>query len=84
MPWTSGSKRRPSSSISKNRGLEDNTFTNGLGRDTTLIGSLLNAYLQKRLFSSLELDVGVFANMPFGHDTEVSQVRPIVRLNISR
>ena len=62
------------------QGLQDNTFTNGLGRDTTLIGSLLNTYLHKRLFSSLELDVGVFANMPFGHDTEVSQVRPIVRL----
>ena len=62
------------------QGLEDNTFTNGLGRDTTLIGSLLNVYLRKRLSSSLDLDVGVFANMPFGHDTEISQVRPIVRL----
>jgi hypothetical protein len=62
------------------QGLEDNTFTNGLGRDTTLIGNLLNAYLRKRLFSSVDLDLGVFANMPFGHDTEVSQVRPIVRL----
>ncbi|MGH7258670.1 MAG: hypothetical protein ACREIM_09830, partial [Nitrospiraceae bacterium] len=62
------------------QGLEDNTFTNGLGRDTTLIGSLMNAYLHRRFFSSLEMDVGVFANMPFGYDTEVSQVRPIVRL----
>ncbi|WP_213040312.1 hypothetical protein [Nitrospira defluvii] len=62
------------------QGLEDNTFTNGLGRDTTLIGNLLNVYARKRLLSSVELDVGVFANMPFGHDTEVSQVRPIVRL----
>lgn len=62
------------------QGLEDNTFTNGLGRDTTLIGSLLNVYLHKRLFSSLEADLGVFANIPFGYDTEVSQVRPIFRL----
>ncbi len=51
------------------QGLEDNTFTNGLGRDTTLIGNLLNVYARKRLLSSVELDVGVFANMPFGHDT---------------
>jgi len=62
------------------QGLEDNTFVNGLGRDTTLMGSLLNVYLHKRLLSSLDLDLGVFANMPFGHDTEVSQVRPILRL----
>jgi len=62
------------------QGLEDNTFTNGLGRDTTLIGNLLNATLYKRLLPSLEAEVGVFANMPFGHDTEVSQVRPIMRL----
>lgn len=62
------------------QGLEDNTFTNGLGRDTTLIGNLLNVYARKRLLSSVDLDVGVFANMPFGHDTEVSQVRPIIRL----
>jgi len=63
------------------QGLEDNTFTNGLGRDTTLIGNLLNVYARKRLWSSVDLDVGVFANMPFGHDTEVSQVRPIIRLH---
>ncbi len=62
------------------QGLEDNTFTNGLGRDTTLIGNLLNVYLRKRLLSSVELDLGLFANMPFGYDTEVSQVRPIIRL----
>lgn len=62
------------------QGLEDNTFTNGLGRDTTLIGNLLSVYLRKRFFSSLEADLGVFANMPFGYDTEVSQVRPIFRL----
>ena len=63
------------------QGLEDNTFINGLGRDTTLIGNLLNVYLHKRLSPSLGMDVGVFANMPFGHDTEVSQVRPIFRLS---
>lgn len=62
------------------QGLEDNTFTNGLGRDTTLIGNLVNATLYKRLFPSLEAELGVFANMPFGHDTEISQVRPIIRL----
>lgn len=62
------------------QGLEDNTFTNGLGRDTTVIGNLLNVYARKRLLSSVDLDVGVFANLPFGHDTEVSQVRPIIRL----
>ncbi|HNL89369.1 MAG TPA: hypothetical protein PKH05_09890, partial [Nitrospira sp.] len=62
------------------QGLEDNTFTNGLGRDTTLIGNLLNVYARKRLLPSIDLDLGVFANMPFGHDAEVSQVRPIVRL----
>ena len=56
------------------QGLEDNTFTNGLGRDTTLIGNLLNVYVRKRLFASMDLDLGLFANMPFGHDTEVSQV----------
>ncbi|HPV83994.1 MAG TPA: hypothetical protein PK866_12745 [Nitrospira sp.] len=62
------------------QGLEDNTFTNGLGRDTTLMGNLLNVYVRKRLLSSVDLDLGVFANMPYGHDTEVSQVRPIIRL----
>ena len=36
------------------QGLEDNTFTNGLGRDTTLIGNLVNVY--KRLLPSLEPD----------------------------
>jgi hypothetical protein len=61
-------------------GLEDNTFTNGLGRDTTLIGNLLNAYVRKRLLASVDLDLGLFANMPFGHDTEISQIRPIIRL----
>ncbi|MFO0767150.1 MAG: hypothetical protein U0231_10245 [Nitrospiraceae bacterium] len=62
------------------QGLEDNTFTNGLGRDTTLIGNLVNATVYRRLLPHLEAELGVFANMPFGHDTEVSQVRPIVRL----
>lgn len=62
------------------RGLEDNTFTNGLGRDTTLIGNLINATLYKRLLPALEAEIGVFANMPFGHDHEISQVRPVVRL----
>ena len=62
------------------QGLEDNTFTNGLGRDTTLIGNLINATLYKRLLPSLEAEIGVFANMPFGHDHEISQVRPVVRL----
>ncbi len=62
------------------QGLEDNTFTNGLGRDTTLIGNLLNVYVRKRLLSSVDVDLGVFANMPYGHDREISQVRPIIRL----
>ena len=62
------------------QGLEDNTFTNGLGRDTTLIGNLVNASIYKRLLPTLEAEIGVFANMPFGHDREVSQVRPIMRL----
>ena len=65
------------------QGLQDNTFTNGIGRDTTLIGNLLNVYVRKQLLSSVDLDLGVFLNMPFGHDTEVSQVRPIVRLQYS-
>ena len=29
------------------QGLEDNTFTNGLGRDTTLIGNRVNATLYR-------------------------------------
>lgn len=62
------------------QGLEDNTFTNGLGRDTTLIGNLVNASIYKRLLPTLEAELGVFANMPFGHDTEISQIRPILRL----
>lgn len=62
------------------QGLEDNTFTNGLGRDTTLIGNLVNASIYTRLLPTLEAEVGVFANMPFGHDREISQVRPILRL----
>jgi hypothetical protein len=36
--------------------------------------------LQAALLPNLEAELGVFANMPFGHDTEVSQVRPIMRL----
>ena len=62
------------------QGLEDNTFTNGLGRDTTLIGNLISGSIYKRLLPALEAELGVFANMPFGHDTEISQVRPILRL----
>ncbi|HVG01683.1 MAG TPA: hypothetical protein VM842_02285, partial [Nitrospira sp.] len=62
------------------QGLEDNTFTNGLGRDTTLIGNLINATVYRRLLSHLEAEIGVFANMPFGHETEISRVLPIVRL----
>lgn len=62
------------------QGLEDNTFTNGLGRDTTLIGNLVQATLYRRLLPTLEAEIGVFANMPFGHDHEISQVRPIMRL----
>ena len=62
------------------QGLEDNTFTNGLGRDTTLIGNLISGSIYKRLLPTLEAELGVFANMPFGHDTEISQVRPILRL----
>lgn len=62
------------------QGLEDNTFTNGLGRDTTLIGNLVNTSIYARLLPTLEAELGVFANMPFGHDREISQVRPIVRL----
>lgn len=62
------------------QGLEDNTFTNGLGRDTTLIGNLVNASVYRRLLPNLEAEFGLFANMPFGHDTEISQVRPIIRL----
>jgi len=62
------------------QGLEDNTFTNGYGRDTTLIGDLLNVTMHRRLASRLDFELGVFANIPFGYDTVVSQVRPIVRL----
>ncbi|WP_455243989.1 hypothetical protein [Petrachloros mirabilis] len=62
------------------QGLQDNTFTNGYGRDTTLIGDLLNVTAHRRLASRLDLDLGVFSNIPFGHDTVVSQVRPIFRL----
>jgi hypothetical protein len=62
------------------QGLEDNTFTNGLGRDTTLIGNLIDASVYRRLLPSLEAELGVFANMPFGHDTEISRVLPIIRL----
>lgn len=62
------------------QGLQDNTFTNGLGRDTTLIGDFLNVTLHRQLTPRLNLELGVFANIPFGHDTVVSQVRPIARL----
>ncbi len=62
------------------QGLQDNTFTDGLGRDTTLIGDLVNVTVSRRLASSLKTTVGVFANLPFGHDTVVSRVRPIARL----
>jgi len=61
------------------QGLQDNTFTNGLGRDTTLIGDFLNVSLHRQLAPRLEADLGVFLNIPFGYDTVVSQVRPIAR-----
>lgn len=63
------------------QGLEDNTFTNGIGRDTTLIGDFVNATLHRQLAPRLDADLGVFANIPFGYDTVVSQVRPIFRLS---
>ena len=77
---TPASPSAPSCSTSRNKAWEDNTFTNGLGRDTTLIGNLVNATVYRRLLPNLEAELRVFANIPFGHDTEVSQVRPIVRL----
>ena len=45
------------------QGLEDNTFTNGLGRDTTLIGSLVNASIYKRLLPTLEVEQGIYKGM---------------------
>ncbi|MGQ0811996.1 MAG: hypothetical protein ACT4OO_12335 [Nitrospiraceae bacterium] len=63
------------------QGLQDNSFTNGIGRDTTLIGDFLNFTLHKAWTSKFETEIGVFANIPFGYDTVVSQVRPIVRLS---
>ncbi|MGH7254925.1 MAG: hypothetical protein ACREI3_04035 [Nitrospirales bacterium] len=60
--------------------LQDNTFINGIGRDTTLIGDFVSATMSKRLLPSLEATAGIFANMPFGHDTVVSRVLPIARL----
>src|SRR5437867_1935281 len=63
------------------QGLEDNTFQNGIGRDTTLIGNFLAGTLTRRFSSSLATTLGVFAAMPFGHDTEISRVNPIVRLD---
>ena len=65
------------------QGLEDNTYRNGIGRDTTLIGDFMSATLHHRLRSNLEATLGVFANIPFGYDTVVSQVRPIARLTYS-
>ena len=63
------------------QGLEDNTFQNGIGRDTTLIGNFLTGTLTRRYSSSLATTLGVFAAMPFGHDTEISRINPIVRLD---
>ena len=61
--------------------IPDNTFQNGIGRDTTLIGNFLTGTLTRRFSSSLETTLGVFAAMPFGHDTEISRVNPILRLD---
>jgi len=61
------------------QGLEDNTFTNGIGRDTTLLGDFLNVSLHRQLAPRLNADLRVFINIPFGYDTVVSQVRPIAR-----
>jgi len=62
------------------QGLQHNTFTNGIGVDTTLIGDFLNVSLHRQLAPRLDADLGVFINIPFGYDTVVSQVRPIARL----
>lgn len=37
-----------------------------IGMDTTLIGNSANASIYKRLLPTLEAELGVFANMPFG------------------
>lgn len=65
------------------QGLEDNTFTNSIGRDTTLIGDQVNITVRRRLSRSLEATVGAFANIPFGHEREVSRVLPILRLSFT-
>ena len=62
------------------QGLQDNTFTNGISHDTTLIGDFLNVSLHRQLAPRLDADLGVFIDIPFGYDTVVSQVRPIARL----
>ncbi|WP_455377945.1 hypothetical protein [Petrachloros mirabilis] len=63
------------------QGLEDNTYTNGIGIDTTLIGDFASATLHHRLLRNLDATLGVFANIPFGYYKEVYEVLPIVRLD---
>lgn len=63
------------------QGLGDDTVANGIGRDTTLIGDFVSATLNRQLLPKLDFSLGVFTNIPFGYDTVVSQVRPILRLN---
>jgi len=63
------------------QGLGDDTVSNGIGLDTTLIGDFAAATLSRRLLPTLDFAVGIFTNIPFGYDTVVSQVRPILRLN---
>jgi hypothetical protein len=63
------------------QGLGDDTVANGIGRDTTLIGDFATATLNRRLLAQLDFSVGLFTNIPFGYDTVVSQVRPILRFN---
>ena len=55
-------------------------MSNGIGRDTTLIGDFASLTMDRRLAPQLDLAIGVFTNIPFGYDTVVSQVRPILRL----
>ncbi len=62
------------------QGLQDNTFLDGVGRDTTLIGDLVSSTLHYQFTPTLRSTLGVFANIPFGFDTEVSRVEPIARL----
>ena len=63
------------------QGLQDNTFTNGIGIDTTLIGDFASATLHRRLLRNLDATLGVFANIPFGYTKEVYEILPIARLD---